>query len=55
MNTLATYPHMHAFEILNLKRQLKKAIATLQEKDVDALIEERIEKYAAIGQVANIS
>lgn len=36
-----------------LKRQLKKALATLQEKDVDTLIEERIEKYAAIGQVAN--
>ena len=37
----------------SLKRQLKKAIATLQAKDVDTLIDERIEKYAAIGQVAN--
>lgn len=35
-----------------LKRQLKKAIAALQTKDVDTLIEERIEKYAAIGRVA---
>lgn len=39
----------------SLKRQLKKAIAALQEKDVDTLIEERIEKYAAIGQVGNAS
>jgi len=37
----------------SLKRQLKKAIAALQTKDVDQLIEERIEKYAAIGQVNN--
>lgn len=36
-----------------LKRQLKKAIATLQAKDIDTLIEERIEKYAAIGRVEN--
>ncbi|MEM6770397.1 MAG: acetyl-CoA carboxylase carboxyl transferase subunit alpha, partial [Bacteroidota bacterium] len=39
----------------SLKRQLKKAIAALQEKDVDAMIEARIEKYAAMGQVANAS
>lgn len=38
-----------------LKRQLKKAIAALQGKDVDTMIEERIEKYAAMGQVANAS
>jgi len=38
-----------------LKRQLKKAIAVLQEKDVDTMIEERIEKYAAMGKVANAS
>lgn len=37
----------------SLKRQLKKAIAALQEKDIDQIIEERIEKYAAIGQVSN--
>lgn len=37
----------------SLKRQLKKAIAALQEKEVDAMIDERIEKYAAIGEVAN--
>ncbi|MEM1358519.1 MAG: acetyl-CoA carboxylase carboxyltransferase subunit alpha [Bacteroidota bacterium] len=37
----------------SLKRQLKKAIATLQEKDIDQVIEARIEKYAAIGQVSN--
>jgi acetyl-CoA carboxylase carboxyl transferase subunit alpha len=37
----------------SLKKQLKKAIAALQEKDVDTMIEERIEKYAAIGHVAN--
>lgn len=36
-----------------LKKQLKKALAVLQEKDTDTLIDERIEKYAAIGQVAN--
>lgn len=36
-----------------LKRQLKKALAVLQEKDIDTLIENRIEKYADIGQVAN--
>lgn len=36
-----------------LKRQLKKAIAQLQTKDIDTLIEERIEKYAAIGRVEN--
>ncbi|OAV43931.1 acetyl-CoA carboxylase carboxyltransferase subunit alpha [Lewinella sp. 4G2] len=37
----------------SLKKQLKKAIATLQAKDIDTLIEERIEKYAAIGRVEN--
>jgi acetyl-CoA carboxylase carboxyl transferase subunit alpha len=37
----------------SLKRQLKKAIATLQEKDIDTVIEERIAKYSAIGQVEN--
>ena len=37
-----------------LKRQLKKAIASLQEKDIDTLIEERIEKYASIGQVTTV-
>jgi acetyl-CoA carboxylase carboxyl transferase subunit alpha len=37
----------------SLKRQLKKAIATLQAKDVDQMIEERIAKYAAIGHVSN--
>jgi acetyl-CoA carboxylase carboxyl transferase subunit alpha len=36
-----------------LKRQLKKAIASLQEHDIDQVIENRIAKYAAIGQVAN--
>ncbi|MEL7160824.1 MAG: acetyl-CoA carboxylase carboxyltransferase subunit alpha [Bacteroidota bacterium] len=36
-----------------LKRQLKKAITTLQAKSVDELIDARIEKYAAIGQVNN--
>ena len=34
-----------------LKRQLKKAIAKLQRKKVDRMIDERIEKYAAIGRV----
>jgi acetyl-CoA carboxylase carboxyl transferase subunit alpha len=37
----------------SLKRQLKKAIAALQEKDIDQVIEERIAKYSAIGQVEN--
>jgi acetyl-CoA carboxylase carboxyl transferase subunit alpha len=37
----------------SLKRQLKKAIATLQEKDIDQVIEERIAKYSAIGRVEN--
>jgi len=37
----------------SLKRQLKKALATLQEKDIDTVIEERIAKYSAIGQVEN--
>ena len=35
----------------NLKRQLKKAIAAIQEKSVDQMIEDRIEKYVRIGQV----
>ena len=34
-----------------LKRHLKKAIAALQLKDVDTMISERIDKYAAIGRV----
>ncbi|MEL6276770.1 MAG: acetyl-CoA carboxylase carboxyl transferase subunit alpha, partial [Bacteroidota bacterium] len=33
-----------------LKRQLKKAIANLQQMGVEERIEKRIEKYAAIGQ-----
>ena len=37
-----------------LKRQLKKAIAQLQEQDADARIEARIAKYAAIGQTEQI-
>ncbi|MBB4079951.1 acetyl-CoA carboxylase carboxyl transferase subunit alpha [Lewinella aquimaris] len=36
-----------------LKRQLKKAIAAIQEKSVDQMIEDRINKYAAIGQVTH--
>lgn len=35
----------------SLKRQLKKAIAALQEKNIDQLIEDRIAKYSAIGRV----
>ena len=34
-----------------LKRQLKKAITTLQAMDTDRMIEERINKYARIGEV----
>ena len=34
-----------------LKRQLKKAIAAIQEKSVDQMVEDRIDKYARIGQV----
>ena len=34
-----------------LKRQLKKAIAAIQEKSVDQMVEDRIEKYVRIGQV----
>ena len=46
--------HSHPEEMAKtLKRQLKKAIASLQEKDVDTLIEERIAKYSAIGRVEN--
>ncbi|WP_020566882.1 acetyl-CoA carboxylase carboxyltransferase subunit alpha [Neolewinella persica] len=37
----------------SLKRQLKKAIVALQEKDIDQVIEERIAKYSAIGRVEN--
>ncbi len=36
-----------------LKRQLKKAIAAVQEKSVDQMVEDRIEKYASIGQVTH--
>lgn len=35
----------------SLKKQLKKAIATLQAKDIDQVIEERIQKYSEIGRV----
>ncbi len=35
----------------SLKRQLKKAIAVLQAKEIDQVIEERINKYSEIGQV----
>ncbi|TXF88679.1 acetyl-CoA carboxylase carboxyltransferase subunit alpha [Neolewinella aurantiaca] len=35
----------------SLKKQLKKAIAALQAKDIDQVIEERIDKYSRIGQV----
>lgn len=38
----------------SLKRQLKKAIAVLQEKEIDQLIEDRIAKYSAIGRVENV-
>ena len=34
-----------------LKRQLKKAIAAIQEKSTDQMIDDRIEKYVAIGRV----
>ena len=34
-----------------LKRQLKKAIAAIQEKSVDQMVEDRIDKYVRIGQV----
>ncbi|MFK8163432.1 MAG: acetyl-CoA carboxylase carboxyltransferase subunit alpha [Lewinella sp.] len=37
----------------SLKRQLKKAIVALQEKDIEQVIEERIAKYSAIGRVEN--
>ena len=37
-----------------LKRQLKKAIASIQEKSVDQMIEDRIAKYANIGQVTHV-
>lgn len=35
-----------------LKRQLKKAIAALQQMDTDAMIDARVEKYAKIGEFA---
>ena len=37
-----------------LKRQLKKAIAAVQEKPVDKMVEDRIAKYASIGQVTHV-
>ena len=37
----------------SLKRQLKKAIATIQKKPVDQMVEDRIEKYVRIGQVTH--
>jgi acetyl-CoA carboxylase carboxyl transferase subunit alpha len=36
-----------------LKRQLKKAIAAIQEKSVDQMLDDRVAKYAAIGQVTH--
>ena len=36
-----------------LKRQLKKAISAIQEKSIDQMIDDRIAKYAAIGQVTH--
>ncbi|WP_116106813.1 acetyl-CoA carboxylase carboxyltransferase subunit alpha [Lewinella sp. IMCC34191] len=38
-----------------LKRQLKKAIAAIQEKSVDQMVEDRIDKYVRIGQVTHAS
>lgn len=35
----------------SLKKHLKKAIATLQAKNIDQVIEERIQKYSEIGRV----
>ena len=37
----------------SLKRQLKKAIAAIQKKTVDQMVEDRIEKYVRIGQVTH--
>ena len=37
----------------SLKRQLKKAIAAIQKKSVDQMVEDRIEKYVRIGQVTH--
>lgn len=37
-----------------VKRQIKKAIAELEELDTDTLINQRIEKYASIGQYDTI-
>ena len=36
-----------------LKRQLMKAIAEIQDKSVDRMIDDRIMKYAAIGEVTH--
>ncbi|THH39839.1 acetyl-CoA carboxylase carboxyltransferase subunit alpha [Neolewinella litorea] len=36
-----------------LKRQLKKAIAAIQEKPIDQMVEDRINKYVAIGPVTH--
>jgi acetyl-CoA carboxylase carboxyl transferase subunit alpha len=36
-----------------LKRQLKKAIAAVQEKSVDQMLDDRVAKYAAIGEVTH--
>ncbi len=38
-----------------LKRQLKKAIAVVQQKSADQMIEDRIDKYVRIGQVTHAS
>ena len=35
-----------------LKRQIKKALTELQASDIDAVIERRIDKYSAMGQVS---
>ena len=37
----------------SLKRQLKKAIAAIQKKPTDQMVEDRIEKYVRIGQVTH--
>ena len=37
----------------SLKRQLKKAIAAIQKKSIDQMVEDRIEKYVRIGQVTH--
>ncbi|PPK85521.1 acetyl-CoA carboxylase carboxyl transferase subunit alpha [Neolewinella xylanilytica] len=38
-----------------LKRQLKKAIAAIQEKSIEQMVEDRIEKYVRIGPVTHAS